>query len=142
MTYLIEDLNDEIMNGMKHEATAQLEFEKANATATRLLENLGEKKTNLEASMAGHEEDETAEELVKKKNSHMLRDEKQYKATIKPDCDWIIGAFTERADKRAMEMNGLVTAKEFLAGKKPGFLQKRSFDDDAFAGIGFLGLSA
>jgi len=142
MTYLIEDLNDEIMNGMKLEAKGQMNFDKANSTATTLLENLGEKKTNLEGSMADHEEDETDEELVRKTNTHMLKDEKTYKASIKPDCDWIIGAFTERADKRAMEMNGLVTAKEFLAGKKPSFLQKRTFNDDAFGNIGFLGVSA
>merc|ERR1719401_1895224 len=40
MTYLIEDLNDEIRNAMKSEEEAQLAYEKAKAAAEKLKEEL------------------------------------------------------------------------------------------------------
>ncbi len=69
-------------------------------------------------------------------------DELEYEATIKPDCDWIIGSFKERETARAAEMNGLLTAKEYLAGAKvPSLLQKSKFnDDDALSSIEFMAM--
>merc|ERR1712008_338181 len=52
----------------------------------------------------------------KNKNKEDLQEELDYKKEIQPDCDWIIGAFEKRAKLRTAEMDGLVEAKEFLAG--------------------------
>merc|ERR1719486_1463200 len=66
----------------------------------------------------------------------------EYKAEIKPDCDWIIGAFTKRADARAAEIAGLTSAKEYLAGMagliETGKKGQKKFDDAAFSKLGFL----
>merc|ERR1719191_701572 len=55
----------------------------------------------------------------------------QYLAEIKPNCEWIKGAFTLRANARAKEHKGLLEAKAILAGavfvqedQSLGFLQK------------------
>merc|ERR1719263_1535352 len=55
----------------------------------------------------------------------------QYLAEIKPNCEWIKGAFTLRANARAKEEKGLMEAKAILAGavfvqedQNLGFLQK------------------
>merc|ERR1712129_162944 len=49
-------------------------------------------------------------------NKEDLKKQQDYKKEIKPDCDWIIGKFDKRAELRTAEMDGLVEAKEFLAG--------------------------
>merc|ERR550537_130628 len=55
----------------------------------------------------------------------------EYLAKIKPNCEWIKGAFTLRANARAKEEKGLMEAKAILAGavfvqedQGLGFLQK------------------
>merc|ERR1719487_2555330 len=40
----------------------------------------------------------------------------KHEENIKPDCKWALGSFEERMTKRKAEMDGLVTAKDFLAG--------------------------
>jgi predicted nucleic acid-binding Zn-ribbon protein len=116
MTMLIEDLQDEIKNGMKDEEAAQLDFESRLAAAKKLQKELEHKKVNLELTIAKREsekDDEHADMTVNKKD---LSDEVAYKKDITNDCDWIIRAFEERRNRRAAEMEGLVGAKEFLAG--------------------------
>merc|ERR1712137_1528575 len=136
MSMLIEDLHDEIKNEMKEEEETQLEYEKQMKAAKKLKEELIEKKVNLEETIAKRDE-----HIDMGINMQEKMDEVNYKAKIKPDCDWIIGAFKERETARAAEMNGLVTAKEYLAGAKvPSLLQKSKFNDEALSNIKFLGL--
>merc|ERR1719434_661317 len=116
---LIEDLEDEIKNGTKDEVDAQLEFEKNMEVAKKLKESLEEKKTNLEETIAKREEEKVEEHRLKGINLSDKAAENDYKAEIKPDCDWIIGSFEARAKAREGEMNGLQSAKEYLAGAKP-----------------------
>jgi len=142
MTMIIEDLNDEIKNGMTNEEKAQLEFEEWLKAAKKLEEDLVAKKVNLGEIIAKREEEKTEEEETKKNNEGDLKDQEDYKKEITPDCDWIIGAFTKRAERRTAEINGLVSAKSFLAGKQASLLQKGNmpFDDDALEKIGFVSL--
>eukprot|EP00429_Kryptoperidinium_foliaceum_P067365 CAMPEP_0176062160 /NCGR_PEP_ID=MMETSP0120_2-20121206/30996_1 /TAXON_ID=160619 /ORGANISM="Kryptoperidinium foliaceum, Strain CCMP 1326" /LENGTH=724 /DNA_ID=CAMNT_0017395725 /DNA_START=59 /DNA_END=2233 /DNA_ORIENTATION=- len=147
MTMIIEDLNDEIKNGMKAEEEAQLEYESQMTAAKKLREELVAKKVSLEEAIAKRGEEKEAEIEVKTENLAELDDEQSYKASIKPDCDWIIGAFEKRAAAREAELNGLVGAKEFLVGYQPpaaaSLLEKsspQSFDDRALSRTRFLGL--
>merc|ERR1712038_2167893 len=99
------------------------------ATAQKLKESLVTKKVNLEVMIA--------------KKQDELKDEEEYKASITPDCDWILKAFAERAEKRAAELEGLFGAKEYLVGYKPSLLERRAtkaFDDDKLPGLKFLAL--
>lgn len=141
MNMLIEDLEDEIKNGTKDEVDAQLEFERAMEVAKKLKDSLVEKKTNLEETIAKREEEKVEEHRLKGINLNDKTAELDYKAQIKPDCDWIISSFEARAKAREGEMNGLQSAKEYLAGAKPSLLQQTTPTDDAsLSHIRFLGL--
>jgi hypothetical protein len=70
----------------------------------------------------------------------LLKEEKDYLASIKPDCDWILNSFTERRTKRAAEVEGLLQAKGMLAGASPAMTQTGvEFDDNDFATMKFTG---
>lgn len=142
LTYIIEDLNDEVANGKKAEAQSQLEYEEEKATAEKLEKELVAKKVNLEGIIAKRNTDKEEENQSMKDNNGDRDSELGYQTKIKPDCDWIIGAFDKRADARAAEMNGLTSAKELLSGQS-ALLDKseKKFDDDALPRIGFLGIA-
>jgi hypothetical protein len=140
MTMLIEDLNDEIKTGMEDEEQAQLEFEKMLKAAKKLKEELVSKKVSLEDVIAKRGEQKTSESEKKENNGEDKSSELEYKKEIKPDCDFILGAFEQRRLKRSAERDGLTQAKAILAGAKPSLLEK-SFDDRAFSSIRFLGVN-
>jgi hypothetical protein len=142
LTSLIEDLSDEVKNGMADEAAAQLGYEKLLKSAEELKTQLETKKLNLENMIAVREEEKSDESQLKSSNEGDLKDERDYKASIKTDCDWIIRAFEDRSSKRQAEHAGLTKAKEFLAGlNKDALLQaSHNFDDTKFSKIRFVGL--
>merc|ERR1719433_1192952 len=99
---------------MKAEEESQLAYEGQMKVATALKKELVNKKTNLQSLITKREGEKTDETTDLGNNNADLKAETDYKADIKPDCDWIIGAFKEREEKRVAEMNGLKGAKEFL----------------------------
>merc|ERR1719161_1242987 len=139
--YIIEDLYDELSNEKKAEAKAQEEFEAEKATAEKLVADLEEKIVTLEGIIAKRKEDKEEENKDMKENNKDRDAELKYEAKIKPDCDWILKAFDQRAAARAAEMDGLTTAKEFLAGKTALVQKTSKFDDAKLSSLGFLGIS-
>merc|ERR1719217_1487570 len=139
--YIIEDLADELANEKKAEAKSQEEYEAEMETAQKLYDDLEEKKVTLEGIIAKRKEDKEEETKDMKENNKDRDAELAYKAKITPDCDWILKAFDQRADACAAEMNGLTTAKEFLAGKVALLSKSTKFDDATLPSIGFLGLA-
>jgi hypothetical protein len=139
--YIIEDLSDELANEKKSEAKSQQEYEEEMATAQKLEEDLKDKKVTLEGIIAKRNDDKTEENKDMKENNKDRDAELAYEGKIKPDCDWIMKAFDQRAEARAAEMDGLTTAKEFLAGKTALLEKSTKFDDAKLASIGFLGVS-
>lgn len=115
MTMIIEDLQAEIANEIKAEEAAQLAFEKALATAEKLLEDLEAKKISLEEAIAERKKEKADEEKDKKANEKDLDAQKKEKESIKEDCDYMIEKYTERREYREAEMEALADAKEFLA---------------------------
>jgi len=142
LTMIIEDLVDEVKNGVKDEVSAQTEYEKAMDTAKKLRKSLVDKKVNIETAIAKRNKEKTEENKDMESNIKDKDAELKYKGEIKPDCDWILKYFEGRAAARSAEMNGLRSAKEFLAGKVPQALleQKVTFDDDVLPSVKFLGL--
>jgi len=145
LSYIIEDLQDEIKSGRKMEVQSQTEFEEEMQTSDALLKDLRAKVVTLNDILAKRNTDKEEENKDMKANNGDKDSELKYEKKIQPDCDWIIGAFTKRADARAAEMNGLTTAKEFLAGQsalleKTGKVEKKAFDDNVLPSIGFLGI--
>jgi len=154
LMHIIEDLNGEIASAMKAEEAAQLEYEKQYKAAEELLARLEEKKTNLETAIADRGVKKGEVETDKTNNEADLKSEQDYKKQISPDCDFIIGKWQERMQKATAEIDGLVKAKEYLAGyqesaaaaQDAALLQGRAaprprpVDDEALGRIGFLGL--
>merc|ERR1719428_2461060 len=122
MTMIKEDLDDEVANGVKTEEETQAKFEEQMGEANKLLDDLKAKKTNLEQSISDTNTEIDEAEVLKEDLQGLLQDEKDYLASIKPDCDWVLGSFAERRAKRATEMEGLLEAKGMLAGASPGLL--------------------
>jgi DNA repair exonuclease SbcCD ATPase subunit len=143
LTMLMEDLEDEIKNGIKDEVAAQAEFEKQVATAKALIKDLEEKKTDLENTRAQTDEQKELEHDTMKENKGTLTDKIDYRKSITEGCDWLLKAFDERVQKRKAEMEGLVKAKEYLAGAAPPAMLETSktFDDNKLSEISFHGLS-
>jgi len=118
LSYIKEDLENEIGVSKKAEAAAQAEFEEQRAAATQVLNDLKAKKTSLEKMEAETEEkiadagEDKEETLTRKENKA------KYRESLKPKCDWMKGAFQDRRDKRREEMNGLLESKASLAGAK------------------------
>merc|ERR1719272_2788590 len=131
-----EDLEDEVANGVKEEGNTQAKFEEQLGEANTLLDDLRAKKTNLQQAISDTNTEIDENEVQKEDLQGLLKEEKDYLASIKPDCDWILNSFTERRTKRAAEMEGLLQAKGQLAGA--AFTQTSvEFDDDDFATMKF-----
>merc|ERR1740121_528070 len=111
------------------------------ATAEKLVEDLTDRKVTLEGIIAKRQEDKEEETKVMGENNDDRDDELEYKAKIKPDCDWVLKAFDQRATARAAEMSGLTQAKEFLAGQVALLEKSKKFDDAKFPSMGFLRIS-
>merc|ERR1719456_310488 len=142
MTMIKEDLEDEISNGVKEEEETQAKFEEQMTNANKLLDDLRAKKTNLEQAISDTNTEIDESEVVKEDTQGLLKEEKDYLASIKPDCDWILNSFTERREKRAIEMEGLLEAKGMLAGASPAMVETSvDFDDNEFAKMSFSGVS-
>merc|ERR1719440_733344 len=145
ITMVIEDLQDEIKTGIKDEEKAQLDFEAQLAAAKQLKKELEEKKVTLEETIAKRESEKDDEHADMQVNLKDKADELAWKKEIKADCDFAIRSFEGRRERRKAEMEGLVAAKEYLAGATPpaaAMLQRPpAFDDTRFQKINFLGMS-
>jgi len=141
MTMIIEDLGSEIKSSIADEVAAQTEFMAAVAKAKKLIAELEDKVKQLKEIIATRKEEMTQEHEVMDDNNESLDSENKHKKEITPDCDWIINSFDERRAKRAAEMEGLSSAKAFLASS---FLQAvgsplpRRSDDGVFPKLAFL----
>lgn len=114
---LIEDLNLEIKNAEKVEKLATEEFNKQSEAAHALKSDLEDKRDNLAAAISDANKAMSDEQTLKLENVGDLKNELDYKASIQTDCDWMLGSFDERREKRAAEMEGLKQAKAFLASQ-------------------------
>lgn len=124
LTMIKEDLADEIKNAIKAEIQTQADYEKQVDAANTLLKNLKEKETNLNQDLTKQEQALLDENNDMDNNKGDLKTNEDEKESITEDCDWMIENFDERSKKRDIEKEGLVKAKEFLAGANPGgFLQ-------------------
>merc|ERR1719356_2233417 len=98
-----EDLEAEIKHGEETEQASIEAYDAAKKAAEKVKEDLETKKTNLEEKKAKLEKKKLDEEDKKSTNETELKDEQDYRAEITPDCDFIMGAFTERAERRVAE---------------------------------------
>jgi len=123
MKILIEDIKDEVVTEEKEEAEAQTDFEASIKSLTQVKDDLLDTEENLKEMIADRKSEKTDEQTDKKSNVKELEAEVAFKAKIKTDCDWILSAFDQRAEQRAAELEGLSSAKSYLAGATEVLLQ-------------------
>jgi len=146
LTMIIEDVKDEVTNGVAADAAANKAFKASLKAAEKLQDELEKKKINLESDKTDTESKKTAEEGKKTTNEGELSDVKAELSTIKPGCDWLNENFSKRGEMRAAEREGLSQAKAILAGMQTSLIaekksiKKVSFNDKALGNAvsGFL----
>merc|ERR550537_1087957 len=131
MTQIKENLENEVALADKAEAKAIADHEALTLEVEKQEDQYDKYIVELDNLMA--EATTKIEQLndAKTKTTEELDATVEYLAKIKPNCEWIKGAFTLRADARAKEKKGLMEAKAILAGavfvqedQSLGFLQK------------------
>merc|ERR1719316_1416758 len=138
MEMIVEDLQEEIEKMTKEEVEAQKDYEEELTAAKKLMEELKVKRTDVETTIAETQKAIGEEDDLKEELEGLLKDEKDYLAGIKPDCDWILKSFDERRLKRAAELEGLMQAKGQLAASSVSLSETgENFDDDEFPKMHF-----
>jgi len=118
---LFDFISGGVQNGMdkrhKREMEDRADFVDSKTLADKVVKELKTRRTNLVGELADIQE---ANVTNQGKLDDLILDKKgknDHKAEIKPDCDWILGAFDKRATARAQEMHGMEQAKAFLSGQ-------------------------
>jgi chromosome segregation ATPase len=115
-----EDLQKEMSEGRADEAKAQAEYEKQSGALQDSLDAEKETKVSLEKELASLEDSMSSAEKRKAEKEDDLESEEGLKKALATDCDWVKTHFETRRQKRKTEMDGLVEAKNFLAGVEAG----------------------
>jgi hypothetical protein len=115
-----EDLQKEMKAGKADEAKAQAEYMKQSGALQAALDAQKQTKVSLEKELAGLGEDISSAEKYHNEKSDDLESEKDMKKALATDCEWVKTHFQTRRDARKKEMEGLVDAKNFLAGVESG----------------------
>jgi len=111
-----EDLEAEIKNGVKSEKEAQKQFMDDAEKAHKTIDTLADKATNLRGSISIKNQSIDDTTLAKEDTQTLLDEEREYLASIKPDCDWMLKNFDSRRAARSEEMDGLLEAKALMEG--------------------------
>jgi len=115
-----EDLQKEMKEGRADEANAQAEYEKQSGSLQGSLDAQTESKVSLEKERADLAEKASGAEKFKNERKDDLASQDDMKKALGTDCSWVTSNFKSRRDKRKTEMDGLVEAKNFLAGVESG----------------------
>merc|ERR1719379_1481970 len=123
LTQIKTDLENEVALADKSEEKAVAEFLDMNITTTKQLAVYDKTVVDLRDAISKNDADIVVFTGTKTDTTGQHTATVNYLDRIKPNCDWIMGAFEKRADARAKEEEGLSQAKSLLAGADLGFLQ-------------------
>jgi hypothetical protein len=123
-----EDIIKEIEVSKKDDSSAQAEYKKQDGTLSESLRAQEETKASTEKDLADLQAKILAKEEFKKGKSEDLNGEDELAKTLEQDCAWVESHFGSRKTKRKAEMDGLVAAKNYLAGVEDGTALDASFN--------------
>merc|ERR1719326_921809 len=123
LTQIKEDLENEVTLANKSEEKAVAEFLAMNISTTKQLAVYNKTVVDLRDAISKNDADIVTYTTTKTDTEGQHTATVNYLDRIKPNCDWIMGAFEKRAEARAKEEEGLFQAKSLLAGADLGFLQ-------------------
>jgi len=115
-----EDFEKEMQEGRADDAKAQEEYEKQKGALQETLDAQKESKVNLEEQRASLNRDSLKEERSLSVHEGDLDAAHETEDALHMDCNWLTTHFDDRREKRKTEMDGLVDAKNFLAGMMAG----------------------
>merc|ERR1719326_2686257 len=111
-----EDLEMEIKTGRQEDADAQADYEKERTAMTKTLNAQTDSKVATEKDLADLEAKIADKAAFKDGKEQDLAEQEKMKKSINTDCAWVATHFDTRREKRKTEIDGLVEAKNFLAG--------------------------
>jgi len=115
-----EDFRKEMKEGRADEAKEQAEYEKQRDALQDTLETQTETRVSMERERASLQEKMSGAKKVKKEFKDDLAGAKDMQKSLGSDCKWVKTHFETRRKKRKAEMEGLVEARDFLAGVEQG----------------------
>jgi len=111
-----EDFQKEIQAARKEDARAQTTYEEDMAGLSEILEKLTAMRNGFDKELAELKLKIASMEETKGFKGTNLELENEKKETIADACDWVKTHFQSRREKRKAETDGLVEAKNYLAG--------------------------
>jgi len=117
---LKEDLMKEMKVGKSDDGTSQESYETVRDAFQNTLDAQEKKMVDIETTAAAlNLKIEDGDENKESKQADLAANDK-VKASLATDCDWVKNTFATRKEKRALEVDGLQEAKDFLAGVDQG----------------------
>jgi len=113
---IVEDLQKEMKVGREEDAEAEADYEKSMGALKETMAAQNKSKVNAETELAALQGKMADTEELKGQLNADKEGEEAMSETLTHDCDWVKTHFDSRATKRKAEMDGLVDAKNFLAG--------------------------
>jgi flagellar hook-basal body complex protein FliE len=120
ITMIIEDVQKEIDDSRKDDAEDQAVYEKERAAMEETLKAQLASKAAMEKRLQELEQKIQDTSDLKDAKNEDLEAEQELTKAIGSDCSWVTTHFQDRADKRKVELDGLVSAKDYLAGVATG----------------------
>jgi hypothetical protein len=120
ITMIIEDVQKEIDDSRKDDDADQAAYEKSRAAMKETLKTQLTSKAAMEKQLQELEQNIQDTSDVKDAKNADLEAEQELTKAIGSDCSWVKTHFQDRADKRKKELDGLVSAKDYLAGVATG----------------------
>jgi len=111
-----EDTENEIKTSREEDAEAEADYEKSRSALQETLDAQTASKIANEQELAELQEDIADTEELKDSKASDLAEEQSLEASLAKDCAWVETHFDSRRDKRKAEIDGLVEAKNSLAG--------------------------
>jgi len=122
MGMIKEDMVNEMKVAREEEATAEAEYRKLLKESEDSTNAMEQKCVDLKAQIAGLGKETADVQAVYDDKQSSKEATDTYLLSIKPECDWMMGKFDDRATARTTELAGLEDAKGQLAGMKTASL--------------------
>merc|ERR1719464_1098071 len=116
LSMIKEDLEKEIITGRKEEASSQVNYENDMKAVQDTLDATLGSKVNMEKELAETNSKIADIKGFKGEKDADLKEETKLTGDLKTNCAWVASHFDTRRTKRKAEMDGLVEAKNYLAG--------------------------
>jgi hypothetical protein len=119
LSMLVEDTEKEIAQGRAEEAEAQKGYEEERDAAQAMKDSITDSKVKYEKDTADEQASIEDSKEFKAQTHSDLGAQEDLEKTLFENCDWIKNEFEDRKAKRKEEIDGMLDAKNMLAGAAP-----------------------